>query len=182
MSGIHSGLIGSFAASLAGYNSIATVSYPSGSGGTASFTSIPTGYRHLQIRAFTRDTASGTTAQWTLRFNGDTATNYNYAGMFHTGTGSITGDLANNQSQIVSDHPGSSTTPFGVTIIDIFDVNQTNKFKAVNFSSGFSNAGSTARLFTMSGTWRSTSAISSITFAPQTAFAQYSHIALYGIV
>jgi hypothetical protein len=176
------GILASSVENITGYNSIASVSYPSGSGGTATFSNIPSVYRHLQIRAFTRDTGGGTTAQWTLRFNGDTSANYNYAGMFQTGQGSITQDRAINQPQIVSDHPGSSTTPFGVTLIDIFDANQTNKFKAINFSSGFSNAGNTARLFTMSATWRSTSAVSSITFAPQTAFARYSHIALYGIV
>jgi hypothetical protein len=176
------GILASSTEKLAGYNSIATVSYPSGSGGTASFSSIPGAYRHLQLRAFIRDTTSATTAQWTLRFNGDTATNYNYAGMFQVGEGSITQDRANNQTGVRSDHPGSSTAPFGIVVIDIFDANQTNKFKSINFSSGFSNAGNTARLFTMSGAWRSTNAVSSITFAPQTAFAQYSHIALYGIV
>lgn len=165
-----------------GYNSIATVSYSSGSGGDVTFSNIPLGYRHLQIRAFIRDTRADTTATWFLQFNADTGTNYSYQGMEQNGTsiGSIS-SLNTNSIQGINSAAQTGSSRFAAAVIDIFDANQTNKFKTVTYQSGFSNNGSTARLYTAAGTWRNTSAITSISFKPNTAFAQYSHIALYGI-
>ena len=167
---------------ISGFNSIQTVSYPSGTGGDVVFSNIPSDYRHLQIRAFVRDTRADTTATWFLQFNGDTGTNYSYQGMEQNGTsiGAVS-SLSQNSIQGINAAAQTGSSRFAAAVIDIFDTNQTNKYKTVTYQSGFSNNGSTARLYTAAGTWRNTSAITSIAFKPNTGFAQYSHIALYGI-
>jgi hypothetical protein len=74
----------------AGYNSIATVSYPSGTGSDAVFSNIPSAYRTLQIRAFIRhDTRNDNSSTWFLTFNGDTGNNYSYQGGEQLGSGSL---------------------------------------------------------------------------------------------
>lgn len=167
---------------IVGYNSLATTYYSTGSGGDVTFSNVPTGYRHLQIRAFVRDTRADTTATWFLQFNADTGTNYSYHGMEQNGTsiGSVS-SINTNSIQGITSAGQTGSSRFAAAVIDIFDANQTNKFKTVTYQSGFSNNGNVARLYTAAGTWRNTNAITSISFKPNTAFAQYSHIALYGI-
>ena len=164
-----------------GYNSIATVSYPSGSGGDVTFSSIPDGYRHLQVRMFMRDTRAASDSTWFMQFNTDTGNNYSYQGMSQNGsTISSVSSLTTNSMQGIAPASFTGASRFGAAVIDIFDANQTNKFKTATYQSGFTNNGS-GNLYTLAGTWRSTSAISTITIKPNTGFAQYSHFALYGI-
>jgi hypothetical protein len=169
----------------AGYNSIATVSYPSGTGSDAVFSNIPSAYRTLQIRAFIRDTRNDNSSTWFLTFNGDTGNNYSYQGGEQTGSGTIGSVDSINQPRMQG--PLSALTTgsgrFASCVINIFDANQTNKFKSMSYQSGFSNnMNGGQRIWMAAATWRSTSAITEIRFAPNTGFAQYSHIALYGIV
>jgi hypothetical protein len=169
----------------AGFNSIATVSYPSGTGGDVVFSDIPSAYRVLQIRMFSRHTRADNNSTWFLTFNEDTGNNYAYQGAQQLGDGSITGVSEINQPRIQGPTSAANTgaSRFGSAVINIFDANQTNKFKSLSYQSGFSNSNNGgARLWTTAAIWRSTSAITSIRIAPNTGFAQYSHIALYGIV
>lgn len=163
------------------YNSIATVSYASGTGGDVIFTNIPTTYRHLQIRMFMRDTRSATDSTWFMQFNGDTGNNYSYQGMGANGStiNNVTSTGTNSMQGITSGATAGANR-FGSAVIDIFDVNQTNKFKTSTYQSGYTNNGS-GNVYLIAGTWLSTAAISSITIKPNTGFAQYSHFALYGI-
>lgn len=169
----------------AGYNSIATTYYSSGTGGNVTFSNIPSAFRTLQIRMFTRDTRVDNNSTWFLTFNGDSATNYSYQGAEQLGSGSPGSVDVINTSSIQGPTTAANTgaSRFGATVINIFDANQTNKFKSLSFQSGFSNNNAGGqRLWTMFATWRSTNAITSITIAPNSGFAQYSHFALYGIV
>jgi hypothetical protein len=169
----------------AGYNSIATVSYPSGTGSDAVFSNIPSAYRTLQIRMFSRHTRVDNNSTWFLNFNEELGTAYSYTGAQQLGDGSITGVNEINQPRIQGPTSAASTgaSRFGSAVINIFDANQTNKFKTISYQSGFSNSQNGGqRLWTTHATWRSTSAITTIRMAPNTGFAQYSHIALYGIV
>jgi hypothetical protein len=71
---------------------------------------------------------------------------------------------------------------FGVSIIDIFDYANTNKYKTVRTLTGADRNG--AGLLRMwSSNWRSLSAVTSITLYAQTTpnISQYSSFALYGI-
>jgi hypothetical protein len=165
------------------YESIATVTVGSGGSATIEFTSIPATYTHLQIRGIARDSRANTNSDFSLRFNGDSATNYS----FHTleGTGSaVSSGAATNATDIsianISGNSAGSNT-FGASIADILDYANTNKYKTVRSLGGHDNNGS-GNIKMESGNWRSTSAVTSITLIPNTAnFVEYTQFALYGI-
>lgn len=165
----------------AGYTSIATVSYASGNGGDVQFVNIPNTYRHLQVRMFMRDTRVANDSTWFMQFNYDTGNNYSYQGMGANGStiSNVTSTSTNSMQGITSGSTAGANR-FGSAVIDIFDVNQTNKFKTSTYQSGYTNNGS-GNVYLIAGTWRSTSAINTIVIKPNTAFAQYSHFALYGM-
>jgi hypothetical protein len=166
------------------YNSIATVSYPSGTGGDVVFYNVPSVYRTLQIRMFSRHTRVDNSSTWFITFNEDTSNTYSYQGAEQTGSGSISSvnELSQPRIQGPTSAANTGASRFGSAVINIFDANQTNKFKTMSYQSGFSNNNNGgARLWTAAATWQNTSAIRTIRIAPNGAFAQYSHIALYGI-
>lgn len=177
------GFGGLIPSSLAGFNSIATVSYPSGTGSDAVFSNIPSVYRTLQIRMFSRHTRSDNSSTWFLTFNGDNGSNYSYQGAEATSSIGAFNNINETRIQGITSGASTGASRFGSAVINIFDANQTNKYKSISYQSGFTNATNGGeRIHTAAATWRSTSAITSITIAPNTGFAQYSHIALYGIV
>lgn len=166
------------------FESIATVTV--GSGGTLNveFTSIPSTYQHLQIRALTRATA-GSFQNIIMRVNSDTGSNYNWHYLEGVGSGTpISSNSPNDTSIYLAQEPGSTqaTDIFGTFIVDILDYKDTNKFKTVRSLSGVDANGSGRTQF-WSGAWRSSSAITSILFRSDASnnFAQYTHFALYGI-
>jgi hypothetical protein len=163
------------------YNSIATASYSSGSGGDVTFYNIPNIYRHLQVRMFTRDTRAASDSTWFMQFNTDTGNNYSYQGMQANGSSvSALTSTTTNSFQGITSASSTGASRFGAAVIDIFDVNQSNKYKTVTYQTGYTNNGS-GSIYTVSGTWRSAYPITTITIKPNTGFAQYSHFALYGI-
>jgi hypothetical protein len=162
------------------YESIATTTVGAGGVSSITFSSIPSTYTHLQIRATYQDTsASGVQSQF-IRFNGDGATNYDWHYIFGDGA-SVTANASLNASSIFA---GQVITPnnsnFATSIIDILDYKDTNKYKVTRGLYGNDQNGSGRVLF-VSGLWRSTSAITSIVLTTGANFAQYSSFALYGI-
>ena len=163
------------------YNSIATVSYASGSGGDVIFYNIPNIYRHLQIRMFLRDTRAASDSTWFMQFNTDTGNNYSYQGMGANGsTISNVTSTSTNSMQGITSASSTGASRFGSAVIDIFDANQNNKYKPVTYQSGYTNNGS-GNIYTIAGSWLNTAPITTIAIKPNTAFAQYSHFALYGM-
>lgn len=179
--------LGSFAfAGVSGsFESIATVSVGSGGTSTVSFTSIPSTFKHLQIRAICK--VNGTASDFPdffIRFNGNsTYTDYyshqlggdgssayaNNSGGSSTATGGIVGDINGAQ--------------FTAKIIDVLDYANTNKYKTTRSFSGWDANGSGQARFG-SNVWLKTNAITSIDFVVRsspTTIQQYSHFALYGI-
>ena len=168
------------------YESIATSIV--GSGGTSyiEFTSIPSTYKHLQIRGIGRSTNTTNTtaysAELLIQFNGDTAGNYNAHAIEANGS-SVS---AQYQTSMTFVNLGGPFTPqtanaFGTSVIDILDYTNTNKFKTVRALGGQDLNGYGTMMF-CSGLWRSTSAITSIKMVSGgTGWAQYSSFALYGI-
>lgn len=158
------------------FESIATVSVDTSAPADVNFTSIPSGYTHLQLRLNIRSGATYTE----IIFNDDTAGNYTYHQV--EANGSTTSAAAGaNQNQIYALQIGASTTHPGVAIIDILDYKNTDKFKTVKIFSGVDTNGG-GNIYYRSGLWRSTSAISSLKIkAVSSTYSQYSHIALYGI-
>lgn len=164
------------------YESIATIT----TAGTFTFSSIPSTYKHLEIRAIGK--SSNSTYQsiyWTMRLNGDsTSGNYNCHSLYGNGGGSVTamgngtytdqmiiGEIAASGSGMAS----QTVSPF---IVNISDYANTGKRKIIRSFVGFDGSGvGTMRI--SSGLWNSNSAISSITiYGSDTGVL---HAALYGI-
>ena len=166
------------------YESIATVSVGSGGSSSISFSSIPSTFKHLQIRALVRGTVAASTDAWYLRYNSDSGSNYFGTHILY-GTGSAAGVYASGtqtQNQI-SDSVGSTATAntFATSVTDILDYSSTNKYKTQRTLYGFDLNGS-GTVALSSGLWLNTSAVSTILLAPSSGnFAQYSSFALYGI-
>jgi hypothetical protein len=171
---------------LNGYESIATTSVGAGGSSSVSFSSIPTGFTHLQIRAIIRTNRTGYTNDLIrVRFNSDTSTNYDNTYLYGDGSGIATGasiNLTNIETWIASTDTALANV-FAGFVIDILDVQDTNKWKTISALGGFANNGANGWIVKTTGKRRSTGAISSIalTMNSGTSFNQYSHFALYGI-
>jgi hypothetical protein len=172
------------------YESIATQVV--GSGGTASitFSSIPSSYKHLQIRCLARTNQStdGGSSIY-MRLNADTGSNYSrhFVGGY-SGASAATEAIGVANSDFmytfVSAAGNNLSNVFGASVIDLFDYSLTSKFKTSRSVGGYNqnNAGGYAYSYFMSNNWRNTNAVTSITLYPATgSFVQYSHFALYGI-
>ena len=165
------------------YDSIATTTVGGGGASSITFSSIPSTYKHLQIRGIAQRTTASTFSAVNIVFNSDT-TNTNYARHDLYGTGAATGasgiPTASNTSKAYV-YVGSGSA-FGPAVIDILDYTDTNKYKTLRGLGGVDNNGSGLVAFN-SSLWLSTSAITSITLTIDTSatFSQYSSFALYGI-
>lgn len=166
------------------YESIASTTVGSGGSSFVEFTSIPNTYQHLQIRGFSRSTASVTWNEDDLNFNSDTGNNYGNWQIFSTGATTLNSDNEITRTSIyLSYRPGASATSnlFGTFVCDVFDYANTNKHKSTRTIAGTDN-GDGGYVLLRSGVWRNTNAITSIKLSPRSGnFAQYSHFALYGI-
>jgi hypothetical protein len=173
---------------LSSYDSISTATVTSGGTASITFSSIPQTYTHLQLRSLVQTNRSSTTGDYlSIRFNGDTASNYNGHYLGGNGTIAVAGPEGNSTAMYL-ERSSCSTTPniFSGMIWDILDYGSTVKNKTVRSLAGYDiNADPlTYNISLISGLWmNSTTGISSITIAPGagTAFNQYSSFALYGI-
>jgi hypothetical protein len=157
------------------YESIATVNVGAGGASSSSFTSIPSTYKHLQIRWISRSSGAGYNPN--VQFNSDTAANYAWHYIDGNGASATAGGAANTSSITLPGIQNNANT-FATGIIDILDYADTNKFKTFRTLQGCDYNGSGA-IDLWSGLWRSTTAISTINL--NFFSAQYSQFALYGI-
>jgi hypothetical protein len=163
------------------YESIATAS-GNGSSATLSFTSIPSGFKHLQIRGIGRDTSgSSGNNPATITFNSDTGANYDSHLLY--GLGSSAGGAAStsrNNLYWIGEFVGTADL-FGAIVIDILDYTDTNKNKTVRSFGAFDSNGG-GRIDYTSGLWRNTSAITRIDITVGASnWANNTQFALYGI-
>ena len=179
------GILASSGAVAAGsaYESIATVSVGSGGASNIEFTSIPSTYKHLQIRALYRTARTGQTLDAVgLYFNSDlTASNYrNHYLQADGGSATAGGDQSTFLGYNIATNGTASA--FDGSVIDILDYTSTSKNKVVRHLTGFDANGS-GYLYFGSIFWNNTAAISSIklTSTYGTGFVQYTDFALYGI-
>jgi len=158
---------------------------------TVTFSSIPATFTHLQIRASLQtERATYPLNKIFWRFNSDTASNYSSHAVY--GDGSSATSAVENTTAIsgfdnFSTNTGNSSEVYGVLIMDILDYANTSKYKTSRALSGFDVNGTIAtyggRVGLTSGNWRSTSAITSVTFTVDNAanFSADSKFALYGV-
>ena len=166
------------------YESIATVNVTSAQT-SINFTSIPSTYKHLQIRGILLNSSG--TDNLSVRFNSDTGANYSGHQLQGDGASASTTNQFNRvYVPLMGLITNTSLYPF-VTVIDILDYQSTNKNKTIRGLSGQDgNASGTAtdwRIQLSSGAWyNSSTAITSISIlVPTYTIGQYSSFALYGI-
>lgn len=165
---------------------IDSVTVGAGGSSSISFTSIPSTFKHLQIRAIIKDNRASTTSDNNfLRFNNDTGSNYNAHQLWGTGSTANAGTTGTDTAALYTTVPGASigASIFGVAVVDILDYADTNKYKVLRSLNGYdSNGDGTIRL--TSGLWMSTAAINRIDLLTNTGatstIQQYSSFSLYG--
>jgi len=168
------------------YESIATTTVGAGGSSSITFSSIPSTFTHLQIRAISRTNRADTNDFMTVRFNSDSSSVYAYHSLYGTGATAAANDTGTSTGTPwsgVTAGGNASASMFGAVVWDILDYQNTNKYKTVRLLSGTDQNSTTGRLYFQSNLWQSTSAITTVTIIPTygTSFAQYSHFALYGI-
>jgi hypothetical protein len=156
------------------YDSIASTTFTSPTY-IAQFNSIPSTYKHLQIRYRDNDNSASFIL---LQLNNDTGTNYAWHYIQGNG-GVVSADNNSLLSYIRAGEIGGTSLNPTVGIIDIHDYSSTSKRKTIRHINGNDNNGS-GIIQLGSGLWTGTSAVSSITlqFADPTGSCTVS---LYGI-
>jgi hypothetical protein len=169
------------------YESIQTVNVTSNTA-TISFTSIPSTFKHLQIRYIARDNRTTTGFDnMMMKFNSGASATYSWHRLVGSGTAASaaaspsSGDIALSEAAISRGNNASGI--FAPGIIDILDYTDTNKYKTVRALHGGDSNGGGSIVFT-SGLWYgSTNAITGIDFTAENAnlFVSGTQLALYGI-
>lgn len=163
------------------FDSIATTTVGAGGSSTITFSSIPSTYTHLQLRAYFTTASGGTGLSAT--FNSDSGANYGTHFLIGQGTSaSASNYLSQNAAYLMGFSAGSSTTDPAPVITDILDYTNTNKNTTVRTLSGVDKNGS-GEVALVSNLWLNTAAITSITLfnGGSIKYNQYSSFALYGI-
>lgn len=163
-----------------------------GSSGSFTFSSIPTKYKHLQIRWVVRGTRSFAGEDMYIRFNNDATNNYfvqeTYANPPSTAATANSGASAISairQGQIPAALAPSGC--YGTGIVDIYDWQSSVKTKTTKGFCGFdtndTNTGyNYHNIWHTSGLWVSTAPVTSITVVSNGPFDTNSYISLYGVV
>ena len=158
-----------------------------GSGGTANitFSSIPSTYKHLQIRGIARTNRALTRDALKVTVNGNTDSSYGYHNLYGNGTSATAQGFGSEPNIPFNDIAGNTATAnvFGVMIIDILDYASTTKVKTLRGLGGYDNDGSGVVGLNSGAYFGNTNALTSIKLESYggTAFQQYTTFALYGI-
>jgi hypothetical protein len=165
------------------FDSIQTVTVGAGGQSSVSFTSIPSTYKHLQVRYLSKNVASA--SYFETRLNSDASTS-NYTWHYLQGSGSAASAGAATTGTfpgaVINYAAGAGANIYSVGVIDFLDYTDTNKYKTIRSLSGFDANGSGFVSLT-SSLWLNTAAITGISFQYNggTNVEQYSSFALYGI-
>lgn len=173
---------GTFSAGVApvtsSYESISTLSVASGTQAALEFTSIPSTYKHLQLRFFGSATSN---TSGTIQINGNTTTGDYWT---HTLGGNGSSAYATAYNNIYAPYYTSTGSNFGVYVLDILDYTSTStsKLKTLRLLGGYDANGS-GNVFLQSVNFNSTAAVSSIKLLidGSTNWNAGTHAALYGI-
>ena len=159
------------------YESIATVLVGSGGSAQIDFTSIPSTFKHLQLRYIYQGAG-----EFLMTMNGDNTTS-NYIRHFVYGNGSSVSAGRQDTPAYVGYMDSVATSSFSGGICDILDYTNTNKQRVVRTLVGNDRNGTGDIVFYSGMPKSSTTAISSLRLVLSSGLniAQYSHFALYGI-
>jgi hypothetical protein len=170
------------------YESIQTVSVGSGGTTAVDFTSIPSTFKHLQIRSIARTINVSKSDDIVMTFNSDTGANY--VQHLLVGNGSTAASYSATGQNFIKGvtyaaAATASSNIFGAGVVDVLDYTNTNKNTTVRTLAAMdlNEANTLAQVQYWSGLWINTAAITSINIkiGGGGTIAQYSSFALYGI-
>lgn len=155
---------------------------------SVTFSSIPSTYKHLQLRLISQDTNNNNfPASYDLEFNGSAGTDYDRHEIIGDGSAATSNGFAstpyirmtNSQTRAYT----GMTNNFGASIIEIIDYASISKNKVVRAFTGAegNSTGQGYAVNLISGEWRSTAAITQIKLTSGNSFSAKSTFALYGI-
>ena len=183
MLNVISGLLaGGVAASTNAYESIATFS-GTGSSGVITFSSIPSTYKHLQVRMILRGTSAYVANGNTMRFNSDSSANYTLHRLGGTGSSAYADGYTGTTGAWQIEVDGNTAANiYAASVVDILDYANTNKYKTVRSLTGYDTNGG-GEVVLASNLWLNTAAINSITVTAAFSgnWTTGTQIALYGI-
>ena len=159
-----------------------------GSSGTITFSSIPSTYKHLQVRMMTRRTTAVTDSSgMRTRLNGNTS-NYTYHGLYGTGStvaafgGGTGGYNAMPSPETIGNSAASGI--LSVCIMDITDYASNTKNKTIRTFEGYDANGS-GIVMLQSSVWVDTTAVTSLEISTNNTGSVFwtsnSTFALYGM-
>ena len=166
------------------YESIATTTVGAGGTSTITFSSIPSTYKHLQVRCIARSSRTQNSGYAVFRFNSDSGSNYSRHSLQGDGASAIGDGSGSVSYPTLLLFPGSlrGASIFGAGVLDVLDYTNTNKNKTLRVLDGYDSNGA-GYIELGSGAWYNTNAITSITITEFNGnnFVEYSQFALYGI-
>ena len=148
---------------------------------SVTFSNIPQGYTHLQIRSYWGLTDTGNNTWLNTQFNGDTGSNYSYHAIRSNPSGFVmSASYGTTRVSLGADNLGSATS-YAVSVADILDYSSTTKNKTTKaFAGQDSNGTGTCNFW--SGMWNNVNPITSIVIATDAStFRAGSIFSLYGI-
>jgi hypothetical protein len=134
---------------------------------SVTISSIPATYTHLRIFTNVKTSRGAYIDPLSLRFNGDSGSNYSYTGTeFESGV-SPAGFHAQSQTKAYFGRGAGTTNASlnGVCVLDIYNYANTNVRKSFNSHGGIDYSAG-GNIVVSVGTWQNTAAINSITFLP----------------
>lgn len=170
----------------AGAYELISTAYGTGSSSVITFSGIVGTYKHLQIRAVSRE-ANGVRSDnpgFRIQLNGSTASNYARHNL--QGNGSTVSSSATTSSGWMlngfSTGFNTDSNSYGVSIIDILDYASSTKNTTIRTFGGAGNS-SNAIVALQSGLWNVTDAVTSITLTDNEGlnYTSASRFSLYGI-
>jgi hypothetical protein len=137
-------------------------------------------YQHLQIRAVSKQDSTGY-GGGSIRFNGDTATNYSSRFLRGSGSAVSSGASPSASSMATLLVRNSNADVYQPAVFDILDPFETTKYTTIRGLLGVPSTSGTF-LELISGSGRNTASLTSVTFLPtQTSILSGSRFSLYGI-
>lgn len=138
---------------------------------TITFSNIPQGYTDLRVVIAGNQYTSASYGDHNMRYNSDSGSNYSNYGMYSNTTQGTT-PIANysiaNQTSIglgaMVDFTAGSNTWVSHSKVDIMSYSNTAAYKSCLVANSMIQSGDYSRLTETVGTWRSTAAITSISF------------------
>lgn len=158
-----------------------STAYGNGSSTSITFSSIPSTFKHLQIRATVNLVGSSPSNLLLMQLNSDTGANYSWHQLIAANS-SVTSSSGTSQNFIRLGYPGYNTNDFSAMVCDIFDYANTTTAKTTRTMMGVVPS-SNDKIQLMSGRRGSTEAISTIKLysSLSTAIASGTRFSLYGV-